>query len=50
VNTKYLALTGADDDSLDTDLGYRGTNQFIISVQRNAGDQDSAIEADSQRQ
>jgi len=47
VNTKYLALTGADDDSLDTDLGYRGTNQFIISVQRNAGDQDSAIEADS---
>jgi hypothetical protein len=47
VNTKYLAITGADDDSYDTDLGYRGTGQFIISVQRNGGDQDSALEVDS---
>jgi hypothetical protein len=47
VNTKYLAITGADDDSYDTDLGYRGTAQFLISVQRNGGDQDSALEVDS---
>ena len=47
VNTKYLALTGADDDSLDTDVGYRGTNQFVIGIQRPTGDGDSHIEADS---
>ena len=47
VNTKFLALTGADDDGLDTDLGYRGTAQFVIGVQRPAGDGDSMIEADS---
>jgi hypothetical protein len=47
VNAKYLALTGADDDSLDTDLGYRGTVQFVVAVQRPTGDGDSHIEADS---
>nr|WP_295371312.1 hypothetical protein [uncultured Sphingosinicella sp.] len=47
VNLKYIAVTGADDDSLDTDLGYRGTTQFLLSVQRAGGDQDSGIEADS---
>ena len=27
---KYLVITGADDDGLDTDLGYRGTIQFVL--------------------
>ena len=30
------SITGADDDGLDTDLGYRGTIQFVIGVQRDA--------------
>ena len=47
VNTKYLALTGADDDSLDTDVGYRGTAQFVIGVQKPTGDGSSHLEADS---
>lgn len=48
VNTKYLVITGADDDNLDTDLGYRGTHQFVIGIQRpNAPDGDSMLEADS---
>lgn len=46
-NLKYLVVTGADDDNLDTDLGYRGTIQFVISVQKPTGDGDSVIEADS---
>lgn len=47
VNAKHLVITGADDDSLDTDLGYRGTIQFVIGVQRDAHNGDSMIEADS---
>ncbi len=47
VNTKFLALTGIDDDGLDTDLGYRGTSQFVIGVQRDNQNGDSMIEADS---
>jgi hypothetical protein len=47
VNAKYIAITGADDDGLDTDLGYRGTIQFVIAVQRDASNGDSMIEADS---
>ena len=46
-NAKYLAITGADDDALDTDLGYRGTVQFVVGVQRDAQNGDSMIEADS---
>ena len=46
-NLKHLVVTGADDDNLDTDLGYRGTIQFVISVQKPTGDGDSVIEADS---
>lgn len=34
VNGRYLVLTGNDDDSLDTDEGYRGTNQYGIVWQR----------------
>jgi len=33
VNLKYVVLTGADDDNLDTDQGYRGVMQFVIVVQ-----------------
>ena len=46
-NLKNLVITGADDDGLDTDLGYRGTIQFVIAVQRDANNGDSMIEADS---
>jgi hypothetical protein len=47
VNAKHLVVTGADDDGLDTDLGYRGTVQFVIGVQRDGQNGDSMIEADS---
>ncbi len=46
-NLKNLVITGADDDSLDTDLGYQGNIQYVIAVQRNATNGDSMIEADS---
>lgn len=46
-NLKYLAITGADDDALDTDLGYKGFIQFVIAAQRDAMNGDSMIEADS---
>ena len=38
VNTRFLVITGADDDGLDTDLGVRGTHQFVIAVQKPTGD------------
>lgn len=37
VNGKYLVLTGNDDDSIDTDVGYNGALQFGIIVQRANG-------------
>ncbi|MEW6390763.1 MAG: hypothetical protein AB1542_10090 [Pseudomonadota bacterium] len=37
VNGKYLVLTGNDDDSVDTDVGYNGALQFGIIVQRANG-------------
>ncbi|HEV2818111.1 MAG TPA: hypothetical protein VGW40_12920 [Allosphingosinicella sp.] len=46
-NLKHIIVSGADDDNLDTDLGYRGTIQFVIGVQKPTGDGDSMIEADS---
>ena len=46
-NLKRLVITGADDDSLDTDLGYKGFIQYLIAVQRDASNGDSMIEADS---
>lgn len=47
-NLKNLIITGADDDSYDTDLGYKGFTQFLIAVQRNGGNSgDAIIEADS---
>lgn len=46
VNGRYIVITGADDDSLDTDFGYTGANQFVIVVQRTTGG-DKVIEADT---
>ena len=37
VNMKRIILTGNDDDSLDTDNGYRGAIQFLIVKQRDNG-------------
>ncbi|WP_396593181.1 hypothetical protein [Brevundimonas sp. R86498] len=34
VNLRYLVVTGADDDGLDMDLGWRGVAQFGIVTQR----------------
>ncbi len=34
VNAKYLVLTGNDDDSVDTDLGWQGKIQYAIIIQR----------------
>ena len=46
VNARYLVITGADDDSLDTDFGYKGANQFVLALQRQGGG-DRIIEADT---
>ncbi|OWV31758.1 hypothetical protein B5C34_14700 [Pacificimonas flava] len=45
-NAKYIALTGNDDDSFDTDSGYRGYFQFVVITHREAGG-DHVWEADS---
>lgn len=37
VNLRRIIVTGADDDSLDTDTGWRGVGQFIIIAQRATG-------------
>ncbi|KAB8181559.1 hypothetical protein FKV24_011565 [Lysobacter maris] len=37
VNAKHLVMTGIDDDSFDTDSGYRGAIQFGLIVQRDGG-------------
>ena len=34
VNTRYLASIFSEDDSFDTDQGYRGVNQFWLAVQK----------------
>jgi hypothetical protein len=46
VNHKYVVLTGIDDDSIDTDLGYKGLIQYALVVQRSNGG-DRVIEADT---
>lgn len=46
VNGKNIALTGIDDDSVDSDSGYQGANQFVLAVQRPNGG-DKVMEADS---
>ncbi|HEV7692769.1 MAG TPA: hypothetical protein VGO52_18170 [Hyphomonadaceae bacterium] len=37
VNVKNAVLTGSDDDSFDTDLGWRGAAQYLLIVQRTTG-------------
>ena len=46
-NVKYMVVTGADDDTVDLDTGYRGLIQYLIGVQKTAGNPDSMIELDS---
>ncbi len=46
VNARYLVITGAEDDGLDTDVGVKANFQYVIAVQR-ASAGDSMIEADS---
>ena len=43
---KFLVMTGAEDDNLDTDTGAKGRFQHILVIQR-AGIGDAMIEADS---
>ncbi|UZK70238.1 hypothetical protein OKW76_04080 [Sphingomonas sp. S1-29] len=33
-NARYLVITGSDDDSVDTDVGWKGFIQFVIAAQR----------------
>lgn len=47
VNLRRFVITGADDDSIDADTGYRGTIQHVIAVQKTSGAADSMIELDS---
>ena len=48
VNMKHLVITGAEDDGLDTDVGYQGNIQYVIGVQRASGAVgDSMMEIDS---
>jgi len=44
---RNLVVTGADDDSVDVDVGYKGTIQYVIAVQKTSGAADSMIELDS---
>ena len=44
---KRLVVTGADDDSIDLDTGYRGLIQYAIAVQKTSSSPDSMIELDS---
>lgn len=47
VHMRRIVVTGADDDSIDLDTGYKGTIQYAIAVQKNSGAADSMIELDS---
>ncbi|WP_417620136.1 hypothetical protein [Parasphingorhabdus sp.] len=46
VNGKNLVMTGIDDDSVDSDSGFQGANQFVLAVQRPNGG-DKIVEGDS---
>lgn len=48
VDLKYILITGAGDDSLDWDMGWRGRAQFLI-VQQHPGVGDNAFEGDNNR-
>ncbi|MBM0105042.1 hypothetical protein JM946_09790 [Steroidobacter sp. S1-65] len=47
VHMRHIVVTGADDDSIDLDTGYKGTIQYLIAVQKTSGAADSIIELDS---
>lgn len=48
VHFKHLVLTGNEDDNFDSDVGYRGTVQYVISAQRANNDiGDGFLETDS---
>jgi hypothetical protein len=44
---RHIVVTGADDDSIDIDTGYKGTLQYVIAVQKASGNPDSIVELDS---
>ncbi|HMN47395.1 MAG TPA: hypothetical protein PKE27_22660, partial [Povalibacter sp.] len=44
---RHVVVTGADDDNIDLDTGYKGTLQYVIAVQKTSGNADSIIELDS---
>lgn len=46
VNGKYFVITGAEDDSLDTDVGIKANFQYVLAIQR-ASAGDSILEVDS---
>jgi hypothetical protein len=46
-NAKYFVITGADDDNIDLDTGYRGLIQYVIAVQKTSSAPDSMVELDS---
>lgn len=46
-NMRHIVVTGADDDSVDLDVGYKGTIQYLIAVQKTSGAADSMVELDS---
>ena len=47
VHMRHVVVTGADDDSIDIDTGYKATLQYVIAVQKTSGNADSIIELDS---
>ena len=46
-NATRFVITGADDDSVDVDMGFRGLIQHVIAVQKTSGAADSMIELDT---
>ncbi len=47
-NIRNLVVTGAEDDSVDTDVGYKGFMQFVLAIHREGGAiGNSMVEADS---
>ena len=46
VNMKYVAIVGAEDDSIDSDTGVKANLQYVI-VAHNSNTHDTIIEADS---
>ena len=46
-NARRVIVTGADDDNIDLDTGFRGVLQYVIAVQKTSGAADSMIELDS---